>query len=221
MNRIISCMFVTLALTQTAHAWKSTETQGERPIFFGVLTSQEGNIFSVTNISVGRSASAQIKIMLYEMPKTMKASAKGNIIPVNPDEDLTTAQLELLKIKKFEVPHPRTLWTWKDPDSKRAVSIPREYIEVIITWRTGSAVHYLLELGPENTKRPVKIYCDVVDKPIQGIRQDGTLFCPGLKKVDLRRKGAPFPSVKTLVLDEPCFKVPTEQSALKETNANS
>lgn len=210
MNRIISCMFITLALTPTAHAWKSTEAQGERPIFFGVLTSQEGNVFSVTNISVGRSASTRDKIILYEMPKDMKASAKGNVIPVNPDEDLTTAQLELLKIKKIVVPHPRTLWTWKDPDSKRSVSIPREYIEVVITWRSGSAVHYLLELGPEDTRRPVKIYCDVVDKPIQGIRQDGTLFCPGLKKVDLRRKGAPFPSVKTLVLDEPCFKVPTE-----------
>ncbi len=217
MNRIISCMFVTLALSSTAHAWKSTEAQGERPIFFGVLTSQEGNVFTVTNISVGRSASSRDKIMLYEMPKDMKASAKGNVIPVNPDEDLTTAQLELLKIKKFEVPHPHSLWTWKNPDSKRAVSIPREYIEVVITWRSGSAVHYLLELGPEDTRRPVKIYCDVVDKPIQGIRQDGTLFCPGLKKADLRRKGAPFPSIKTLVLDEPCFKVPTEQ----KTNANS
>jgi hypothetical protein len=209
MYRLRSFIFVLLAIASPAHAWKGTEANGERPIFFGTLTSQEGNVFTVTNVTVGRSASARDKVMLYEMPKSLKEST-DNKIAKNPDEDLTTAQFELLKIKKIEVPHPSVLWKWYDPESKRATPMAQEYIEVVITWRSGSKIHYLLKLGSEDTKRPIKIYSDVVDKPIKGIRQDGTLFCPGLNKEDLRKKGAPFPSVKTVDLEEPCFKVPTE-----------
>lgn len=210
MNRLSSFILILLATFSPLHGWKGTEANGEQPTFFGTLTSQEGNVFTVTNVTVGRSASSRDKIMLYEMPKSLKASAKGNIISVNPSEDLTTAQLELLKIKKIEVPHPQVTWKWKNPESKRATTVAKEYIEVIITWASGSKVHYLLELGPEDTRRPIKIYSDVVDKPIKGTRQDGTLFCPGLNKADLRKKGAPFPSIKTLELEEPCFKVPTD-----------
>ncbi len=220
MNRLAS-LSISLLLSCSLHAWKGTEATGDLPIFAGVLTSQEGNVFNVTNISIGRSRDSREKIMLYEMPANLKETSKGNFISVNPTEDLTTVQLELLKIKKIAIPHPHVLWKWKDKDSKRAVSIAREYIELVVTWTTGSSVHYLLKLGPEDTQRPVKIFCDVIDKPLAGVRQDGTLFCPGLKKNDLRKKGAPFPSIKLLVFDEPCFKVPTENGGAIKQNSNT
>lgn len=221
MNRttplILSCLLAAPSLL----AWKSTDPKGEQPIFFGTLKSKEGNLFNVTNISIGRSAASKEKILLYEKPKNLQPTAKGNIIPVNPTEDLTTAQLELQKIKSIKIPSPHTLWSWRDPQSKRSVVMAREFIEVIIAWRSGSSVHYLLELGPENTRRPVKIFCDVIDKALETTRTDGTLFCSGLKKTDLRKKGAPFPSIDILQLDEPCYKVPTENGGTVKPSASS
>ncbi len=220
MNRITT-LSIALLLSCSLAAWKGTEPIGEQPIFMGVLSSQEGNVFNVTNISIGRSRDTHEKIILYEMPKNLKEKSKNNFLSMNPNEDLTTAQLEIIKTKKIEVPNPHTLWLWKEKDSKRSVTIAREYIEVIVTWKSGGAVHYLLELGPEDSRRPVKIFCDVIDKPVTGIRQDGTLFCPGLTKNDLHKKGAPFPSVKSLVLEEPCFKVPTENGGTVKQNSNT
>ncbi|EKD48463.1 MAG: hypothetical protein ACD_64C00301G0001 [uncultured bacterium] len=219
MNRFNSFVFILLVSVSSLHGWKGTETTGERPTFFGTLTSQEGNVFNVTNVTVGHSASSPEKVILYEMPKSLKESANGNMLTVNPDENLTTAQLELLKIRAIEVPYPNVMWKWKNPESTRATAMAKEYIEVIITWASGSKVHYLLELGLEDTKRPLKIFCDVVDKPLQGKAQDGTLFCPGINKTDLHKKGAPFPSIKILKLEEPCFKVPTDSMQTnKKTN---
>ncbi len=221
MKRLIATAVVTLSIIPGAHALKSPDANGDHPIFVGVLTSQEGNVFNVTNVTVGRSASAHDKVTLYEMPKDLKSSSKGNMISVNPYETLTTAQLELIKIKKITVPNPQTTWKWKNPEDTRASSMAKEFIEVVITWKSGSAVHYLLELGPENTRRPIKIYSEVIDKPIKGTRQDGTLFCANINKDDLRKKGAPFQSVKSLVLDEPCFKVPADNvGIIKQPNNN-
>ena len=101
MNRYLICSLA-LALSSPLSAWKDTQANGDQPIFMGVLTSQEDNVFNVANISVGRSRDSREKIMLYEMPKNLKQNAQGNMIQVNPSEDLTTAQLELLKIKKIE-----------------------------------------------------------------------------------------------------------------------
>ncbi len=203
------------------HAWKSPEAKGERPIIFGKIKSREGNIFYITDVSVGRSRTAQDKITLYEKPTNLISSEKGNIIPVNPSESLTTAVLELTKVKSISVPKPQTTWKWSNEKSDRAVKVVYEFIEIVVTWRSGSTVHYLLELGPENTRRPVKIFCDVIDKPLKGFRQNGTLFCPGLKKTDLRKKGAPFQSIKKLELDEPCFKVPTENNSNFQPKTNN
>ena len=197
------------------YGWQSPTTKGEQPIFFGTLISQEGHTFNVTNVSIGRSRTEQTKIMLYEKPKNLSVLPKKYEINVNPSEDLTTVTLELQKIRKIEVPEPHTTWTWTNDETKRSIKMTYEYIELIITWVTGSAVHYLLELGSRDTRRPVKIFCDVIDKKIASTRQDGTLFCPGIKKVDLRKKGAPFQSIKELKLEEPCYKVPENAGIIK------
>ncbi len=205
-----SLLIFLLAVTTYSflYSWKSSETKGEQPIFFGTLTTQEGNTFYVTNISIGRSRNGVDKIVLYEKPKNLAPSKKGNILTVNPVEDLTTTTLELQKINKIAVPAPHKLWTWKNEQSKRTIKVTYEYIELSVSWRSGSTSNYLLELGPVETKTPIKIFCDVIDKQITGIRQNGTLFCPGVTKTDLRKKGAPFQAIKELIINEPCYKVP-------------
>lgn len=219
--KLVTILFSTTLMTAPfLYAWKSPETKGEQPIFFGTLTTQEDNSFFVTNVTIGRSSTDFSKIVLYEKPKDLAPSEEGYLISVNPSEDLTTVILELQKIKKIEVPEPNIIWTWSNAESKRSVKMTYEYIELIVTWQSGSAVPYLLELGAQDTRRPVKIFCDVIDKQVTGIRQNGTLFCPGLKKTDLRKKGAPFQSIKELILEEPCYKVPSNGNN-KVTNNNS
>ena len=220
MKHIHLFLLVFVAWCAPLSAWKGTEANGDRPIFYGTLKSRESNTFSVTNVTVGRSTTSHDKIMLYEMPKELK-SAQDKVIKQNPHEDLTTSQLELLKIKKIEVPEPQVMYKWFDPESKRTTPVAQEFIELIITWRSGSTIHYLLQLGQEDSKRQVKVYCDVLDKPVQGVMQDGTLFCPGIDKTDLRKKGAPFPSIQVLELEEPCFKVPTENVGTMKKNTNN
>lgn len=207
MKQYIS-LFLLTTITPCLFGWKSGETKGEQPIFFGTLTTQEGNTFYVTNISIGRSRSAIDKIVLYEKPKNLAPTEKGNVITVNPAESLTTTTLELLKISKITVPYPSTLWTWTNEQANRPIKMTYEYIELQVNWRSGSTSNYLLELGPVDTKTPVKIFCDVIDKQVTGIRQNGTLFCPGITKTDLRKKGAPFQAIKELMVNEPCYKIP-------------
>ena len=201
---ISSLSFVSL------HAWKSSETKGEQPIFLGTLTTQEGNTFNVTNITIGRSRSGHDKIVLYEKPQNLMPSEKGNVISVNPSVDLTTAILELQKIQKITVPESQVIWKWTKDDSKRSVKLAYEYIEILVTWRSGSTISYLLELGPENTRRPLKIFCDVIDKKMEGVKQEGVILCQNIQKIDLRKKGAPFTSIQSLALDEPCYRIPKE-----------
>ncbi len=217
MKRFMLLFLISITLHSFLYSWKSSETKGEQPTFFGTLTTQEGNTFYVTNISIGRSRSGIDKIVLYEKPKNLAPSEKGNIITINPAENLTTTTLELQKVSKISVPTPHTLWTWTNEESKRPIKMTYEYIELRLSWRSGSTSNYLLELGPLDTKTPVKIFCDVIDKQMTGVRQNGTLFCPGITKTDLRKKGAPFQAIKELIINEPCYKVP---DTTKVTNSD-
>jgi hypothetical protein len=218
MKWLMRLLFLSILITPFIHAWKSAEAKGEKPIFFGTLTTREDNSFNVTNVTIGRSRDGDEKIVLYEKPKNLMPSEKGNIITVNPSEDLTTTTLELQKISKIAVPEPSTIWTWTKDESKRSMKIVYEFIELAVTWRSGSVSNYLLELGPADTQRPVKIFCDVIDKQITGIRQNGTLFCPGITKMDVRKKGAPFQSIKMLTLEEPCYKIPDNAATIKKNS---
>ena len=211
MKRFMYHLSVAASLTVLSlYPWSSEEAKGEQPIILGKLTTQEGNSYNVTNISIGKSRTDQSKVVLYEKPKDLKPSDKGNVIPVNPAKTLTTTTLELQKIKIIQVPEPHRIWKWTNQESKRSVKLAYDYIEVIVTWRSGGSVHYLLELGPENSKRPLKIYCDVIDKKISGTKADGVILCQKIEGVNLRKKGAPFPSIKSIAFDEPCYKIPQE-----------
>ena len=207
---VYSLIAITAFSISSICAWGSDEVKGERPVFLGTLETQEGNTYNVTNIHFGKDRNSHDKIILYEKPQNLAPGPKGNFITVNPSVDLTTATLELQKIQSISIPDAQTLWKWTNADSKRSVKMAYEYIEVVVTWKSGSAIHYLLELGPENTRKPLKIFCDVVDQKPEEMKQQGIVLCQTIQKVDLRKKGAPLPSVRSLVLDEPCYRIPKE-----------
>jgi hypothetical protein len=220
MNYYILLAPLIVSATELA-AWKSTEVKGEQPVFFGTLTTQEGNSFNVTNVTIGHTYDTHEKVLLYEKPKSLAPSANGTIITVNPSEDLTTTTLELQKIQSLRVPEPHTIWIWTNSESKRPVKTTYEFIEVIVQWRSGSTTHYLLELGAQDSKNPIKIFCDVIDKKMTGIRQEGTLFCPGITKTELHKKGAPFPAIKELLLEEPCYKIPGNAATINSSQSHN
>lgn len=207
-------LLASLLILGTSYCMKTGEVKGERPTFFGTLTTLEGNVFNVTNLSIGRSRGIQEKILLYEKPKNLAPSQAGNILPVNPSRDLTTATLELQKISKISVPEPRTIWKWQVTQPNRQIATTHDYIELLVTWRSGSTIPYLLELGLENSRRPVKVFSDVIDKKMAGKIESGARVCPGINKDDLRKKGAPFQAIQELIIQEPCFAVPKNASTI-------
>ena len=218
MNRIPLLLVILFVITTNSLAWKSNGTQGESAIIFGTLITQEGNTHHVTNVNIGKSRNDQSKIVLYEKPKHAMIKKQGPIIPVNPSEGLTTTVLELSKVRKIVVPEPTIIWNWTNLESKRSIKPTYEYIELIITWQDGSKIPYLIELGQKDNRSMVKVFCDVIDKKMTGIKQNGIVMCPKTTKDELRKKGAPFPSIKELILEEPCYKVPTDISKVKLSN---
>lgn len=194
-------------------AWSGSDASGNQPVFFGKLTSHEGRTFNVTNIMIGRSESAGRSVRVYEMPRT-PASATGKdmmMIPVNPHHDLTTTELDLLKVKKIAVPHPQTSWIWEKPATDARTPVMRyEFIELEVTWHGSQPSNYLLELGTEHTTKPVKIFCDSTNVPVSSITPGNTqpVFCVGIKQSELRKKGAPFPSIKELIIEGHCYEAP-------------
>ena len=196
-----------------SYGWGGDDATGEKPNFFGKLTSQEGNTFNVTNITIGRSKAGGRVITMYEMPQVPGSTAgKDRIkIPGNPHHDLTTTELDLIKVKKIGVPNPRTSWIWEKPQAEsRAPSIRFEFIELSVTWKNNQTTSYLLELGTENTTKPIKIFCDTTgDKPISFAPGDSKpMFCEGVQSTELRKTGAPFPSIKELIIEGYCYEAP-------------
>lgn len=194
-------------------AWSGSDASGNQPVFFGKLTSHEGRTFNVTNIMIGRSESTGRSVRVYEMPRT-PASAAGKdvmMIPVNPHHDLTTTELDLLKVKKIAVPHPQTSWIWEKPATDARTPVMRyEFIELEVTWHGSQPSNYLLELGTEHTTKPVKIFCDSTNVPVSSLMPGNTqpAFCVGIKQSELRKKGAPFPSIKELIIEGHCYEAP-------------
>src|SRR5579872_4589815 len=206
--------FMVLCQSMLSLAWSGSENAGDQPIFFGKLTSQEGKTFNVTNIIVGRSETGGRSVRVYEMPRTAHSTAGKDkvMITLNPYQDLTTTELDLLKVKKIVVPHAQTSWIWeKKATDARTPASRYEFIELEVTWHGGQTSNYLLELGMENSSKPVKVFCDSTNNPI--VAQDAQpMFCVGIKQDELRKKGAPFPSIKELIIDGHCYKAPSTSS---------
>ena len=106
------------------------------------------------------------------------------------------------------------MWHYKPEDSAYSV----EYIEVIITSKNDDLRHYLLELGRQDTKRPMKVFCSSMHKEIPIVPQNTDtdvgaigkehLFCRGVRISELEEKGVPFPAIKELSIDGYCHRPP-------------
>ncbi len=200
-----------LVSSLSVFAWGSKEPDGEAPTFYGTLASREGNVFSVTNIMVGTNPQNSEKIKLYEVP--VQKDPQEKTLLINPFQKLTTTDLDLTKVSKISVPEPDIIWQWTNLESQRTHPSVFEFIQVDISWKQGGTVSYMIELGIKNTTHPVKVFCNVINRPMPTQEQNRTLFCQGINKEDLREKGAPFPSIKELVIENYCYKMP-EKAAL-------
>lgn len=217
---MIKQFLVLIAITSAGHlnCLGGPEAKNTDVVLFGTLTSHENNTFNITNISIGRSRDSNQKITLYEKPeKPIGAVTKINMT-VNPFKDLTTTDLDLLKISKIEVPEPNTSWLWRKPtdNARTAPNSAYEFIEVVITWQDKQRMSYLLELGVENTTTPVKVFCDTIEQNPSTKTTDNPVFCVGIKKTDLVKKGAPFPAIKHLEIKGNCYELPNNATAVKK-----
>ena len=203
MNRL--SLFLLCLAPHTLNAWSGMEPTGAKPIFYGSLTSREGTHFTVSNIVIGTSKESNETIRLYEKPKEL--DQLGHTILINPYQQLTTTQLDLTKIQSITVPAPDVTWKWIKESSKRSSPPIYEFIELQITWKESGTINYLLELGLQTTNRPVKVFCNVTPITMPTEKQEGTLFCKGLPRDDVRQKGAPFTAIKELVIDNYCYKL--------------
>ncbi len=213
------CLVIMGITLGTLHGWSGTETKGDHAIFHGTLMSHENpkKVLNVTNIGIGKNRESTQVVKLYEMPQKPADTSKLKIIiPVNPYKELTTTDLDLMKIASIEVPETKP-WIWNRPadDKRSAPVIAYEFREIVVTWKDSSKMHYLIELGTENTTTPLKVFCDIINEQAANAqKQDEAEFCTGIKKIDLKKNGAPFPAIKKLSVDGYCYEKPQDASAI-------
>jgi hypothetical protein len=192
--------------------------------FTGKLISQENpdKAIPVINIGFGRSKE-EIKtaqIPLYEKPEKHASPIAGtNEIPldVEPQKQLITTWIDLVEISKIEVPYPNVTWTYQTGKNNSKI----EYIEIVITSNTQTPAgpeqqattaptktSYLIELGRQGTNRPMRLFCDSVDKELPVAKTGEPIFCTGITKRDLREKGVPLQAIKELTIEGYCHKPP-------------
>src|SRR5688572_2285341 len=178
-------LLLLLTVSSTIFGLGGPENQGEKPTFFGTLTSKFSPPFPVTNIIIGQSRNVPMEPALYEMPPRPAKTGDIYKLTLNPYKDLTSTKLQLINVSKIEVPEPQTIWRWQSEPNKPTY----EFIELIVTWHDKQKVHYLLELGTEKTSKPVKIFVETTEK--LDIEKNDAMFCPGIDKANLREEGAP------------------------------
>ncbi|MCX5921767.1 MAG: hypothetical protein NTX86_00345 [Candidatus Dependentiae bacterium] len=122
--------------------------------FEGILTTQEGNIYQVEQLSFNRLIK---QIPVFEMPNEQAStlnpepSKKGMIeymLSENPEKKFAVFKIDLAETKTIEAPEPNRIWNYQTKPGK----IARRYIKIIVTDNAGKTDSYLVE----NTKT---LYC--------------------------------------------------------------
>jgi hypothetical protein len=221
---IIFCMIFSMQSTFVyCTAGSSAKKQSLRS-FNGTLISQENpdTPTQVMNIAIGRekeSASTE-HIVLFEKPKKHTAASDKNEIKLelDPHKELIVTYINLEEVSCIEVPHPHILWIYQANEK----TVKSEFIELIITASAPQKkkMNYLLELGKKDTPRPIKLFCDEVDIPLESLEKNQSLetttkkpkMCPLIDKKNMREQGVPFQAIKKLAIDGYCQKpLPNEQ----------
>lgn len=210
---IISSLSITSDCTATSLGVATKKK--DNVSFTGKLISQENpeKAIPVINIGFGRSKE-EIKteqIPLYEKPEKHATPIAGiNEIPLDfePQKKLIVTWVDLVEISKIEVPFPNVTWTYQPNKSGSKI----EYIELLITSNPPAAgtskntTSYLLELGRQGTTRPMRLFCDSIDKELPSQKAGEPTFCTGVTKRDLREKGVPLQAIKELTIEGYCQK---------------
>lgn len=192
-------------------AWSGEDKNAQSLDFYGEIISRQNQMEKVNNIRIGRdrdSAKTQ-KISMYEKPNsTQQEGPKGEImLQVDPKTALIESFIDLSEITSIGIPSPKLVWHYKPAKSSFAV----EYIETTITFKNGDTKSYLLELGREDSRNPVKIFCSSVHEPKDAepemVQKEAPLFCKGIRTNELEEKGVPFAAIKELKISGYCQKV--------------
>ncbi len=112
--------------------------------FYGLLETQEGNIYKVENISIGMKYK---QIYFFEAPNKIP---HDRILTLDPRKGFI-AKIDLSEIYEVKVPHPNLRLSFKKGSGKK------EYIEVIIVLRDQDKTERTYLIEPNR-----KIECDEV-----------------------------------------------------------
>lgn len=178
----IKPIFALLIISLLANWASQPKTRGAR--FFGTLTTEQGNTFTVKNITAGPDKKIEA-IPVYEKPQKPDAFVKRDenhiTLNVDPKKELAIIYLDLDKIMQVSVPHPHSVWTYKAEKGSREY----EYLEIAITEKSKpsqseptspqppSPTTYLIE-------KNIHLYCDRVG---DGITEKMKVQLPAIKQL--------------------------------------
>jgi hypothetical protein len=78
----------------------------------------------------------------------------------------------------------------------------------VIVLKNGDSKSYLLELGREDSRNPMKVFCSSIHEPKTAspemVQKEAPLFCKGIRTNELEEKGVPFAALKELKIDGYC-----------------
>jgi hypothetical protein len=185
--------------------WATPEAQ--KTSFFGVVTTQQGNIVKLTKIRIGKdAASAHVKhISVYELPKdhTQPAPITGTelkeiVLTIDPETGLYKKLIDLNEIKDVSIPNPDIVWTFQKEKQYRKL----EYIEIVIG-KPGASDRYLID-------RKTKLFGDAIqDKPEVSSKEKSSDPGKAFPEKGPQETEFPLPAIKNVHVEGYYFKQET------------
>jgi hypothetical protein len=207
---------------------KSTNTSGRdegsryNVIFEGVLTTQEGHVYKVNEITFNKLIK---QVPVFEMPSKESydiIDEHVHILKKNPNERLDITKLDLSEISMIRIPNPDSMWYYKKAQTADECTVscnarykisedPRalKFIQIEVTDKAQNKDQYLVEAQK-------KIYCSEItasgpkekDVQLQAIK---TLTITGYRKRDEtkdkeKKENVPAKPYNAQALKEPSLK---------------
>ncbi len=166
--------------------WRAPEPK-DGAIFYGTLTTQQGNKDKVYKIEFG-SRRLTTQIPVYEKPKKHPksvSSEKNNTnlkeitLTVDPRGSLKKSKIDLDEVLEFHIPSPNTVWRYQKEEGYRRA----EYIEIVIT---------------KKSKKKKKI--------LHLIERDTVLYCNIDYEAGPEEQEVPLPALHTLTIEGRYYK---------------
>lgn len=165
--------------------WSTPNTKKNGAQIYGIITTQQGNVFDNAQSITITDGKEPRKIILYELPQKKKnkkntnesaaspeneeISDPNNIkLTVNPHSELATTQIDLTDIKEIHVLYPNQQWVYKKEKGFRETA----YIEVSIIKRGSyKEKSYLIERSLHLQCKQDEKTNDITQLPIIAIKK--------------------------------------------------